>query len=62
MGFKKVGVIDGVKGELRVEHRDKTQLFSDEDKRLYRKLKKELNNSNSDIGSELKNDLGGLNE
>lgn len=56
IGHKQVYVIDGVNNELRTEERPKYQAFCDENKRLYRKLKKELN-ANSEIGQKLREDL-----
>lgn len=50
-------IIDSVKDEIREEHFNHNQLFSDEHIRLYRKLKKEYNNPNSAIGKSLREDL-----
>ena len=50
-------IIDGVKGEIRTEEYNYGQLFSDESIRLYRKLKKEYNNPNSEIGKSLRADM-----
>lgn len=59
IGSKEVYVIDSVKDELRIEERPKVQYFSDENKRLYRKLKGEYQNNDSEIGKELRSDLNG---
>lgn len=55
---REVLVIDGVGNAVRVENREAMQLKSDDTVRMYRRLKKEYSKF-SEIGSELRKDLGG---
>lgn len=56
VGKKEVGIIDGINGNHRIEERGVWQLFCDENKRLYRQLKKEYK-AFSATGAELRKDL-----
>ena len=61
VGQKRVGIIDGVKDEIREELRERKQYFANEDVRLYRHLKKQYI-AFSDVGQELRRDLNKQND
>lgn len=57
VGSKQVPVIDGVDGNHRIEEREITVRLSNDNRRIYRKLKKLYTNANNEGYSELASDL-----
>lgn len=57
---RRVGVIDGVNGNHRIEDRGVYLHVTNPDRKLYRRLKKAFTHSNNELNKEVKKDFSSL--